>query len=66
MTWRASRARRSNTYLNGMMDATKTAIFGECKAVLKELFPQESDYIDAISPCVPQRHRVHPPRLPPG
>ena len=41
-----------DTYLNGMMDATKTAIFGECKAVLKELFPQESDYIDAISPCV--------------
>ena len=41
-----------DTYLNGMMDATKTAIFSECKAVLKELFPQESDYIDAISPCV--------------
>ena len=41
-----------DTYLNGMMDATKTAIFGECKAVLKELFLQESDYIDAISPCV--------------
>ena len=41
-----------DTYLNGMMDATKTAIFGECKAVLKELFPQESAYIDAISPCV--------------
>ena len=39
-----------DTYLNGMMDATKTAIFGECKAVLKELFPQESAYIDAISP----------------
>ena len=41
-----------DTYLNGMMDATKTAIFGECKAVLKELFPQESAYIDAISPYV--------------
>ena len=41
-----------DTYLNGMMDATKTAIFGECKAVLKELFPQESDYIDTISPRV--------------
>ena len=41
-----------DTYLNGMMDATRTAIFGECKAVLKELFPQESDYIDAISPRV--------------
>ena len=41
-----------NTYLDGMMDATRTAIFSECKAVLKELFPTESDYIDAISPRV--------------
>ncbi len=29
-----------------------TAIFGECKAVLKELFPEESAYIDAIDPRV--------------
>ena len=41
-----------NTYIEGMKDATKTAIFGECKAVLKELFPQESAYIDAIAPRV--------------
>ena len=41
-----------NTYIEGMKDATKTAIFGECKAVLKELFPEESDYIDAIDPRV--------------
>ena len=41
-----------NTYLEGMMDANKTAIFGECKAVLKEMFPEESDFIDAISPRV--------------
>ena len=41
-----------NTYIEGMKDATKTAIFGECKAVLKELFPTESDYIDAIDPRV--------------
>ena len=34
-----------------MKDAAKTAIFGECKAVLKELFPEESDYIDAIDPA---------------
>ena len=38
--------------LEGMMDANKTAIFGECKAVLKEMFPEESDFIDAISPRV--------------
>ena len=41
-----------NTYIEGMKDATKTAIFGECKAVLKELFPEESAYIDAIDPRV--------------
>ena len=41
-----------NTYLEGMMDANKTAIFGECKAVLKEMFPEESGFIDAISPRV--------------
>ena len=41
-----------NTYIEGMKDANKTAIFGECKAVLKELFPEESDYIDAIDPRV--------------
>ena len=41
-----------NTYIDGMMDANRTAIFGECKAVLKELFPTESAFIDAISPRV--------------
>ena len=41
-----------NTYLDGMMDANKTAIFAECKTVLKEFFPAEADYIDAISPRV--------------
>ena len=41
-----------NTYIDGMMDARRTAIFGECKEVLKELFPAESDFIDAISPRV--------------
>ena len=41
-----------DTYLNGMTDASRTAIFGECKAALKELFPEEGAFIDAISPCV--------------
>ena len=41
-----------NTYIDGMMDASRTAIFGECKEVLKELFPQETAFIDAISPRV--------------
>ncbi|MBQ7466131.1 MAG: putative selenate reductase subunit YgfK, partial [Oscillospiraceae bacterium] len=41
-----------NTYIEGMKDARGTAVWGECLAVLKELFPQEAGYIDAISPCV--------------
>ena len=39
-------------YLTEMVDASSTPIFRECIAVLKEMFPQESAYIDAISPCV--------------
>ena len=41
-----------DTYLNGMTDASRTAIFGECKAALKELFPEEGAFIDAISPRI--------------
>ena len=39
-------------YLNGMKDAYREPIFQECIAVLKELFPGESAFIDTISPCV--------------
>ena len=35
-------------YLNGMIDASETPIFKECIRVLKEMFPGESAYIDAI------------------
>ncbi len=41
-----------DTFLNGMVDASKTPIFRECIAVLKEFFPGESAYIDAITPHV--------------
>ena len=41
-----------DTFLNGMVDASKTPIFQECIAVLKEFFPRESDYIDTITPHV--------------
>lgn len=41
-----------NTYIDNMMDASKTPQFIECKRVLKELFPAESAYIDGISPRV--------------
>ena len=41
-----------NSFLDGMVDASKTPIFQECIAVLKEFFPGESDYIDTITPHV--------------
>ena len=41
-----------DTFLDGMVDASKTPIFQECIAVLKEFFPGESDYIDTITPHV--------------
>ncbi len=41
-----------NTYIDNMMDASDTPQFIECKRVLKELFPAEAAYIDAISPHV--------------
>ena len=40
------------TFLNGMVDASKTPIFQECIAVLKEFFPGEAAYIDTITPHV--------------
>ena len=41
-----------NSYIDNMMNASKTAQFQECLAVLTELFPAEKDYIAAISPRV--------------
>ena len=41
-----------NTYIENMKDASATAQFAECKEVLKEFFPEEADFIDAISPNV--------------
>ena len=41
-----------NTYIENMKDASKTAQFVECKEVLKEFFPEEADFIDAISPNI--------------
>jgi len=39
-------------YLTGMMDASETPIFKECIAVLKGMFPEDSDFIDTISPRI--------------
>ncbi|WP_409968756.1 putative selenate reductase subunit YgfK [Bengtsoniella intestinalis] len=41
-----------DTFLNGMIDASETPIFQECIAVLKDMFPQESAFIDTITPKV--------------
>ncbi len=46
------RGEKVNTYIEGMKDASATAIWGECLSVLKDLFPAYVDYIDAISPHV--------------
>ena len=39
-------------YLNEMIDAFQTPVFQECIAVLKQMFPAESAYIDTITPHV--------------
>ncbi|HWR19195.1 MAG TPA: putative selenate reductase subunit YgfK [Clostridia bacterium] len=39
-------------FIEGMKDASDTAIFKECLAECKRLFPKESAYIDAISPRI--------------
>lgn len=41
-----------NTYLDHMADASGTAEFNDCLTVLKEFFPEESAYIDTISPRI--------------
>ena len=46
------KGRKVNSYIDNMMDASKTAQFKECKKVLTELFPAERDFIAHISPRV--------------
>ena len=41
-----------DNYIESMKDATRAPIFEECKAVLTEIFPEEADFIAAISPRV--------------
>lgn len=41
-----------DSYIENMKDASRTAQFKECLAVLRELFPQETALIDSISPRV--------------
>ena len=46
------KGRKVNTYIENMKDASKTSQFKECKKVLTEMFPEEKDFIAAISPNV--------------
>ena len=46
------RGPKLDAYLNGMMDASGSPVFQECLQVLRELFPRERAFIDAISPRV--------------
>ena len=39
-------------YLNGLMDASGTPVFQECLRVLRDMFPRETAFINAISPRV--------------
>jgi len=41
-----------DTFLNGMTDASQTPVFQECIRVLKEFFPGEATFIDAITPRI--------------
>ena len=41
-----------DTFLNGMIDASGTPVFQECIRVLHQLFPDESAFIDTITPHV--------------
>ena len=41
-----------DNYIESMKDATRAPVFAECKEVLTELFPEEAEFIAAISPCV--------------
>ena len=41
-----------DTFLNGMTDASQTPVFQECIRVLKEFFPGETAFIDAITPRI--------------
>ena len=43
---------KTDTFINGMKDASGTKIFQESIAALKEVFPDEADYIDTIPATV--------------
>ena len=46
------KSEKIDNFIEGLKDASDRSIFAECKAALKEFFPEYSDDIDAISPRV--------------
>ena len=46
------KSEKIDSFIEGLKDASARPIFTECKAALKEFFPDYSDDIDAISPQI--------------
>ena len=46
------KSEKIDSFIEGLKDASDRPIFAECKAALKEFFPENADYIDGISPRV--------------
>ena len=46
------RGPKIDKYLTEMKDASQTPVYRECKRVLKEMFPAEAAFIDAIGPRI--------------
>lgn len=44
--------KKIDDFLNGMINASDTSIFKECIAVLHEMFPTETAFIDSITPHI--------------
>ena len=46
------RGEKVDTFLNGMMNASSTPVFQSCIAALHTLFPEDTAFIDSISPRI--------------
>jgi len=46
------KSQKIDDFIEGLKDASDSPIFADCKAALKEYFPNSAEYIDGISPRV--------------
>ncbi len=46
------KSEKIDNFIEGLKDASDTPVFKECISVLKKLYPDESTYIDTISPHI--------------